>query len=68
MIQMIKGMDIILYTNGTADTVSNVLVGEPSSDGSMYTIAVPKGDDHNWVDKIVEFFGRKFRTIGLPEQ
>ena len=43
-------------------------MGEPSSDGTLYTIAVPKGDNHEWTDKIVEFFGRKFRTVGFAEQ
>lgn len=66
MIQMIKGMDVTLYTNGTAETVSNVLVGEPVSGG--YTIAVPKGDEHDWTDKAVGFFGQIYRTVGLPEQ
>lgn len=65
---MIKGMTIKLYTDGIAENVDNVLVGEPSSDGKSYVIAVPKGDNHEWSDKIVTFFGKKFRTVGLPEQ
>ena len=74
---MIKGMTIKLYTNGIAENIDNVLVGEPSSvgtgslnDGKMltYTLAIPKGDIHDWTDKIVELFGRKFRTVGFPEQ
>lgn len=65
---MIKGMTIKLYTDGIAENIDNVLVGEPSSDGKMYTLAIPKGDNHEWTDKIVEFFGRKFRTVGFPEQ
>ena len=65
---MIKGMTIKLYTDGFAENIDNVLVGEPSSDGKSYTLAIPKGDNHEWTNKIVEFFGRKFRTVGLPEQ
>ncbi len=65
---MIKGMTIKLYANGIAENIDNVLVGEPSSDGTSYTLAIPKGDNHEWTDKIVEFFGRKFRTVGFPEQ
>lgn len=74
---MIKGMTIKLYTNGIAENIDNVLVGEPSTIGASelndgkiltYTLAIPKGDTHEWTDKIVEFFGRKFRTVGLPIQ
>ena len=65
---MIKGMTIKLYTDGFAENIDNVLVGEPSSDGKSYTLAIPKGDNHEWTDKIVEFFGRKFRTVGFPER
>ena len=56
-------------------TVSNVLVGEPSTDDVTtsislygkqieYMLGLPKGDTHNWKDTEVEFFGRKFRTFG----
>lgn len=65
---MIKGMTIKLYTDGIAENIENVLAGEPSSDGKSYTLAIPKGDSHEWTDKIVEFFGRKFRTVGFAEQ
>lgn len=59
--------------------VENVLVGEPSTQDVVdtlnvtgkqlaYTLAVPKGDNHVWTDRTVEFFGQKFRTIGEPMQ
>lgn len=77
MKQMIKGMDILLYSGDTAETVENVLVGNPGTcqtadlaadTGAIqtYTLAIPKGDTHDWVNRIVEFFGRKFRTVGVP--
>lgn len=70
MHQMIKGIDVKLHENGSATTVKNVLVGEPSqSAGSLsYTLAIPKGDNHDWTDKKMEFFGRQFRTTGFPVQ
>lgn len=57
--------------------VDNVLVGQPSSDDIVsdlqlygktlaYTIAIPKGDDHEWTDTKVQFFGKTFSTYGLP--
>lgn len=62
--------------------VDNVLVGEPSTDDitssvSMYgkkisyMLAIPKGDTHDWTDKIVEWtdaYGNvhRCRTFGVP--
>lgn len=60
--------------------VSNVLVGEPSSDeiannmslyGKMtkYVLAIPKGDTHIWEDTEIilpEPFAGKYKTIGYP--
>ena len=59
----------------TSVTVLYVLVGEPSADEITtelqltgrrlaYTLAIPKGDTHNWDDAKVEFFGQTFRTCG----
>lgn len=86
---MLKGIDIILHNriqSGTdafgapvyedsTETVSNVLVGEPSTDDIIseqqlygrklaYTLAIPKGDAHDWLNKTVEFFGETFQTYG----
>lgn len=55
--------------------VKNVLIGEPTTDDVVnslqlygkriaYTLAIPKGDEHDWEDVTVEFFGQKFRTYG----
>ena len=33
---------------------------------AVYTIAIPKGDEHKWEDVIVEFFGERWRTFGFP--
>ena len=57
--------------------VENVLVAPVSSsslpdtinpDGkkAVYTLAIPKGDQHDWKDKKVEFFGRVWKTSGFP--
>lgn len=55
--------------------VRNVLVGEPSAEDVInemqlygkriaYTLAIPKGDTHDWSNVTVEFFGQKWRTYG----
>ena len=60
-----------------AVTVSDVLPGEPTSSEILdtlnltgkklvYTLAIPKGDTHNWNNVKVEFFGKTFRTFGEP--
>lgn len=59
------------------EVVNDVLVGEPEGSDVTdtlnltgkrlaYTLAIPKGDTHEWRDRKVEFFGRKFRTFGEP--
>lgn len=91
---MIKGIDIKLWVNGDPIvdefnheepsgewiTVSNVLVGEPSSDEIIndlnlngkkiaYVLAIPKGDNHVWTDTKVQLpspFDGTFETVGYP--
>lgn len=57
--------------------VDNVLVAPTSSDDliteqnlygktSVYTLGIPKGDEHDWKNKKVEFFGQTFRTFDDP--
>lgn len=61
----------------TAVNVSNVLVYPTSASEvldilnltgrkAVYTLAIPKGDTHNWKNKRVSFFGETFRTFGEP--
>ena len=53
-------------------TVHNVLVGQPTAEEITtelqltgrriaYTLAIPKGDTHNWDNVRVAFFGQTFR-------
>ena len=74
--QMIKGITVELHINGNIETVENVLVGEPNTVDSAignckiktYTLAIPKGDSHDWTNKKVKFFDSKFRTVGKEIQ
>lgn len=66
----------------TEISVDNVLIGEPSTDDittsvSMYgkkiqyMLGIPKGDTHDWVDKVViwtDAYGiiHKVKTFGFP--
>lgn len=67
-----------IYTE-TATNVDNVLVSPASTSETLdvlnltgkkavYTLAIPKGDTHDWKDKKVEFFGQTFKTFGEPLQ
>lgn len=66
-----------VYSEELVD-VDDCLVGQPSAEDVSnmlalygkkiaYTIGIPKGDTHNWVDAEVVMFGARFRTIGYPE-
>lgn len=59
--------------------VENVLVSPTSSDDvintvnltgrkAVYTLAIPKGDTHDWENKKVHFFGEDWRVFGKPLQ
>lgn len=63
----------------TSEQVENVLIGEPTPQERIdemtltgrsidFTLGIPKGDNHDWEEQIVEFFGHKFLTYGIPEQ
>ncbi len=67
-----------IYTE-TAVRIENVLIGEPSTQDITdtlnltgkklaYTLAIPKGDTHDWTDRDVGFWGERFRTIGKPTE
>ena len=66
MAQLIRGTSITLYTASGTETVQNVLIGEPTAEG--YTLGIPKGDTHDWTDRKIGFFGRLWRTVGIPMQ
>lgn len=61
----------------TPTPVENVLVAPVSSDDilsktdlegkkSVYVLAIPKGDRHDWEDVEVEFFGKRWKSFGIP--
>jgi len=71
------GFNAPVYTWSCED-VEDVLVAQPSAQERIdelnltgrsiaYVLGIPKGDAHDWENQIVEFFGQKFRTYGIPE-
>ena len=66
------------YTEKAVE-VENVLVSPEDQGGSelidalnltgrkaVYTLAIPKGDTHNWEGNRVDFFGDSWKVIGIP--
>lgn len=66
---------------GAMIEVENVLVAPEGSAGetvfsetdlnsrkSTYILAIPKGDNHNWENCEVQFFGRRWKVIGMPTE
>ena len=63
----------------TPVTVENVLVCQVSTQDIItdlqlygkraeYELCIPKEDTHTWEDRVVEFFGQKWHTFGIPQQ
>lgn len=66
-------------TTEVLEDVNDVLVGQPTTDDVTnsinlygkkceYKIGIPKGDTHDWTDRIVIIRGERFHTIGFPER
>ena len=55
-------VDNVLVTPTAAEDSANdfAMYGKKT----IYTLAIPKGDVNTWEDTTVEFFGKKFRTVG----
>lgn len=72
----VDGFNNPVYTE-TPVEVENVLVSPVNTaeimdntqlDGKRleYELCIPKGDTHSWEDRIVEFFGQRWKTFGMP--
>ena len=55
--------NVLVVPASTEDVTNQLnLTGKKAS----YTLGIPKGDQNEWKDREVRFFGRKWRTIGIP--
>lgn len=54
----------VLVAPATSDDIVNRT--NLSGDKAVYNLAIPKGDTHIWENTTVEFFGKKWRTVGTP--
>lgn len=61
----IKVKNVLVVPSSTDDVTNAVnLTGKKAE----YTLGIPKGDTNDWENKEVIFFGKKWRTIGIPQQ
>ena len=53
-----------------APTSSEDVINQMNVTGKKaeYTLGIPKGDTNKWENRDVKFFGRKWRTIGIPQE
>ena len=55
--------NVLVAPASTDDVKNNTNL---SGDKAVYTLGIPKGDNHDWENKTVEFFGKKWKTVGIP--
>lgn len=65
-----------IYTE-KAVNVENVLIAPATTEDieddlqlygkhAVYELHIPKTDTHNWENQVVEFYGHKWKTFGIP--
>lgn len=55
--------NVIVAPSSTDDITNSVnLTGKKA----IYTLGIPKGDTNVWENKEVIFFGKRWKTIGIP--
>ena len=54
----------VLIEPVSSDDVTNTQ--NLSGNNERHRLALPKGDTHVWENRRVSFYGRNFRTIGVP--
>lgn len=57
--------NVLIAPSSTTDVIDST-----SLDGkkAVYVLGIPKGDEHNWEDRTVEFYGVKWHTFGFTTE
>lgn len=74
----VDGFGRPVYTE-TVEAIDNVLIQPASTEDItadinlsgkkiLYTLGIPKGDQHDWENTTVKFFGKTYKTVGMPLQ
>lgn len=57
--------NVLINPTSTEDIVNQLNIDGKKA---VYTLAIPKKDTNNWEDAEVLFFGKRWRTFGIPIQ
>lgn len=61
--KMVPVEDVLVVPTLSDDVINQLtLTGKKA----VYTLGIPKGDMNDWEDKEVVFFGKRWKTFGIP--
>ena len=65
---VVKDVEILVDNVLVAPATTEDVTSQMSLTGKKisYTIGIPKGDMHDWENKEVRFFGKRWKTVGIP--
>lgn len=55
--------NVLVVPSDSQETLNQLSI---SGHKAVYILGIPKGDNHEWADKEVRFFGKKWRVFGTP--
>lgn len=61
--QVVEVPNVLVAPVTDTDVLSNT---DLSGGKAVYTLAIPKDDNHTWEDVTVEFWGETWKTTGIP--
>ena len=65
---VVKDVEITIDNVIVAPATTEDVTSQMSVTGKKisYTLGIPKGDTNDWENKEVRFFGKRWRTVGIP--
>ena len=65
---VVKDVEITIDNVIVAPATTEDVTSQMSVTGKKisYTLGIPKGDNNDWENKEVRFFGKRWRTVGIP--
>ena len=65
---VVKDVEITIDNVIVAPATTEDVTSQMSVTGKKisYTLGIPKGDMHDWENKEVRFFGKRWKTVGIP--
>ena len=65
---VVKDVEILVDNVLVAPATTEDVTSQMSLTGKKisYTLGIPKGDNNDWENKEVRFFGKRWKTVGIP--